>query len=238
LNNQFNLLSLNPPKWGKNLSKTMTFGGALLFVVAFLGIILMPVTLFFLQFYHAPTVKKEGWHEHRPQSRHKWLIKTESAFFGFLLLGILFLMYLMSQAEVQDPAMQPWMILVYALFSGLGLFIIWVLYHTYRLYRVYHAYEKDSQLLINYQERCIQYIRGNAVYELKKGEIRSLTYFCYTTVWRRSPLTEFERYVFELNGDERIMITNWVLDVNSHVLDDTLGIQPGQTVTGIKGLYI
>lgn len=33
------------------------------------------------------------------------------------------------------------------------------------------------------------------------------------------------------------MITNWLLDVNSHALDDALNIQPDKTITGLKGLY-
>ena len=216
----------------------MTFSQALSFVLIFSGVFLVPVLMFGIQFSKTPQPQADGWHDHQPQGSHQRRIRLEAAFYLLIALFIPYLIFIMSKATVQDPEAKPWMWLVYLLFTGLNIFIIWTLYHVYQLYRAYHWYEKNSYLLISYQQHKIRYVRSDKTYEIGRENILSLTYFCYVTTWRRSPLTEFERYEFTLTSGETVMITNWLLDVNSHVLDDVLNIQPDKTVTGLKGLYL
>jgi hypothetical protein len=216
----------------------MTFSQALSFMVLFSGIFLVPVLMFGLQFSKTPQPQADGWHDHQPQGRHQRLIKLESVFYFSLGVFMLYLIYMISQATIQDPEVRPWKWVLYLLFGGINILIVWSLYHVYQLYRAYKSYEKDSYLLISYREHKIQYVRRDKTYEIGRDDILTLTYYCYVTTWRRSPLTNFERYEFELRSGEKVMITNWLLDVNSHVLDDVLNIRPDKTVTGIRGLYL
>ena len=216
----------------------MTFSQALSIIIIFSGVILVPLLFFGLQFSKTPRLEADGWHHHQPQSSHRRLIMIEVGFYLLIVLFIPYLIFIMSQATVQDPEAKPWMWLVFLLFAGLDIFILWTLYHVYRLYYMYNHYEKDSYLLISYQKHKIRYVRSDKTYEIGRDDVHAMTYYCYVTTWRRSPLTEFERYEFTLTSGETVMITNWLLDVNSHVLDDVLNIQPDQTITGLKGLYI
>lgn len=216
----------------------MTFSQALSLVIIISGVFLVPVLVFGLQFSKTPQPQADGWHDHQPQGRYRRLIKLESVFYFLLALFMLYLIYMISQATIQDPELRPWKWVLYLLFGGIDIFIVWSLYHVYQLYQAYKSYEKDSYLLISYREHKIQYVRRNKTYEIGRDDILTLTYYCYVTTWRRSPLTNFERYEFELRSGEKVMITNWLLDVNSHVLDDVLNIRPDKTVTGLRGLYI
>ena len=216
----------------------MTFSQALVFVIIFSVVFLVPVLMFGLQFSKTPKPQADGWLDHQPQNRHRQLVKLEAVFYFSLAMFMLYLIYLVSQATIQDPELRPWKWVLYLLFAGLNIFIFWTLYHVYQLYRAYQWYEKDSYLLISYQQHKIRYVRTDKTYEIGRDDILSLTYYCYVTTWRRSPLTKFERYEFELRSGEKVMITNWLLDVNSHVLDDVLNIKPNRTVTGLKGIYL